>query len=85
MPFEPNENNRNLTPTGFKSFPSVSAPTAPGPMPDGITSMTPLRSTPTREAGLVVTGPKISPEAKGALGKLTGETAGRVRDFVKRK
>jgi len=41
-----NENNRSLTPTGNKAFPTVdvSAGTA---MPDGILSMKPLEKVPT--------------------------------------
>ena len=49
MPFENSENNRSLTPTGNKVFPTVSTPVVPGPMPEGLLSMKPLRSAPTRE------------------------------------
>ena len=47
MSFDPNENNRSLTPTGFKAFPTVSNPTGLGPMPNGLTSMSPMKPVPT--------------------------------------
>jgi hypothetical protein len=84
MPFETNENNRSLTPTGNKAFPTVDV-SAGTEMPPGITSMKPLRSTPTREVGPVSSAEQLSQGLKGQLGKLNPEMRQRVNDVVRRK
>jgi hypothetical protein len=50
MPFLNDANDASLTPTGNKTFPTVFAPTDPGPIPPGILkSGQPMCATPTRQ------------------------------------